>query len=208
MKVMKVQQSATLRHVFLPALVIAVIVGFTAYADDVHGSGRSIEEILQEIRERESLGQDDRINPAAVDEALLEELGETVMGLMVPNSRRHEWMDRMMGGEGSESLAEHHRWMGYRYLSGGWGAMGPMMGFSPLNRGAPRGFGTMGYGHGGPVVWIAITVLIAALIVLSILLINTRRRSSAADVFEIVKRRFARGEISREEYDRLRRDLR
>ncbi len=66
----------------------------------------------------------------------------------------------------------------------------------------------MGYGHGGPVVWIAITVLLAAVIVLSILLINKRRTSSGSDVFEIVKRRFARGEISQEEYDRLRRDLR
>jgi putative membrane protein len=216
---MKIRQNTTLRYVILPAQMIALILmaGFDAYAEDEHGSGRSVDEILQEIRERQNLEKDDRIDAHAVDEALLEELGETVMALMVPDPKRHEWMDRMMGGEGSDALAEHHRWMGYRYLRGGWGMMGPMMGrdgrwggmtgFSPFNRCASWGLGPMGFGHGGPVAWIAITLLAAAVIVVAILLVNKRRSSTASDFLGIVKSRFARGEISQEEYEQLRRDL-
>ncbi len=36
---------------------------------------------------------------------------------------------------------------------------------------------------------------------------SSRGRSEDADAFEIIRRRYARGEISREEYERLREDL-
>ena len=58
----------------------------------------------------------------------------STMSEVHPNERVHSWMDRMMGGEGSESLPSAHRWMGYRYLTDdsaygyGWGRMGMMGG--------------------------------------------------------------------------------
>jgi hypothetical protein len=104
-----------------------------AYSDSTEGEshGRSVEEVLEEIRQAQGLDPGDRIDPSLVSEHMLEELGEAVMSLMHPDPRDHETMDEMMGGEGSESLAAMHRAMGYRYLSGyggsraPWGRMGP-----------------------------------------------------------------------------------
>ena len=104
-----------------------------AYSDSKEGDshGRSVEEVLVEIREAQGMDPGDRIDPSLVSEHMLEELGEAVMSLMHPDTREHEAMDEMMGGEGSESLAAMHRAMGYRYLNGyggnraPWGMMGP-----------------------------------------------------------------------------------
>ena len=96
------------------------ITGVLLYADsDEEGAhGRPLEVILQEIRVKQGLGPNEAINPRKVGDEDLAELGEALMGVMHPDPRQHELMDKMMGGEGSESLASMHRMMGYRYLSG------------------------------------------------------------------------------------------
>ena len=190
-------------------LAFSVLAGIAVRADETeeHGSGRSIESILSEIRGSQGIGPKDQINSERVDNTLLEELGEAVMSLMVPDPERHEWMDRMMGGEGSQSLAERHRWMGYRYLSGGSMGLGPMMGGGFGHHG---GWGPMmGFGCGVPIMWIIIAVLIAAVAVLSVLFYKAKRHDSvpALDALGVLKKRFARGEIAREEYEQIRRDL-
>ena len=92
--------------------------------------GRSIKDVLKEIRKELNLDEKTRIDPNKVPDQLLEELGEAVMSEQYPNERTHERMDNMMGGEGSESLKSAHRSIGYNYLSGNrrgfWGGM-PMM---------------------------------------------------------------------------------
>src|SRR6056297_749630 len=98
-----------------------------------------------------------------------------------PNERVHSWMDRMMGGEGSESLASAHRWMGYRYLTDsseygyGRGRIG-MMGPGMMGRGWSRNgseFQSIPY--------------------------NSPE--------EVLKQRYARGEINRQEYLQALEDL-
>jgi len=106
-------------NVFLIFPAFVLIINFGIFADsDKHST--SVEEVLLEIRRELGLSLDDAINPDRVPPFLLEELGEAVMSEAHPDPEQHEWMENTMGGEGSESLATAHRWMGYRYLSGGY----------------------------------------------------------------------------------------
>jgi uncharacterized membrane protein len=227
MIVMTRESRESIRKTAILIFLFSVLTAAFVMADDEagHGTVRSINAILGEIREQQGIGPGERIDPDRVDPGLLEELGEAVMSLMVPDPERHEWMDRMMGGEGSESLAERHRWMGYRYLNGGRGPTGmmgggnfdrrggwaPMMGFPPwAGKGNWRYGGMMGWNGGNLWIWILASALVAAVVVLAILYSRGRREggySSTDDALEILKRRFARGEIGREEFDRIRRDL-
>ena len=95
------------------------------YADDEGEHGRSLEVILQEIRQKQGMGPEEAIDPRRVSDEDLEELGEAVMSIMHPDPEQHEIMDQMMGGEGSIRLARIHRRIGYNYLAGrGFGMCG------------------------------------------------------------------------------------
>jgi len=114
--------------------------------------GKPLDVVLQEIREKQGRGPDEAIDPRAVSDKDLEELGEAVMSVMHPDPRQHEFMDNMMGGEGSRRLARMHRRIGYNYLAGkdynggmmGWGRGGRwrgngMMGRRSLERNTDQG---------------------------------------------------------------------
>jgi len=45
-----------------------------------------------------------------------QQTGEAYMNVMVPNKEQHELMDRMLGGEGSDSLNNFHAYLGRQYL--------------------------------------------------------------------------------------------
>jgi uncharacterized membrane protein len=218
------------------ALLLILFIGSTAFANG-HNS-QSIDQIIAEIREAQGIGPNEPIDPKRVRDAQLEELGEAVMDLMHPDEREHEFMDRMMGGEGSENLKYMHRMMGYRYLSGdfrrhiapamGWGTGGfgsgmmgsmPMMGWGIHGRRGIGGYGGFaGTMRGGAwsffigriVMWIVILGIIGVVIWL-IVRTQKQSRTSGASQGEsplgIAKRRYAKGEISREEFENLKRDL-
>ncbi len=79
-------------------------------------------------------------------------------------------------------------------LGGGWGMMGPgMMG----------GRGMMGYGFGfHPLAWL---LLIAGIVL--VVLAFTRKEGRPADTLEILKTRLAKGEITKEQFEDLKRVL-
>lgn len=139
------------------------------------------EQVVNEIRNKMGLSDEDTVDPDAVPEQQLERLGDAVMAEVHPNERVHRWMDRMMGGEGSESLASAHRWMGYRYLTDGSeygygrGRMG-MMSSGMMG----RSWGMNGSDYG------------------------SIPYNSPEDV---LKQRYSRGKISREEYLKAIEDL-
>jgi len=84
---------------------------------------------------------------------------------------------------------------GWQY--GGWGMMGPgMMG----------GFGTMFF---MPILWIVVVGLIVWAVVTAIRRPGESDSStrSAESALEILKRRYARGEIDKEEYEAKKKDL-
>lgn len=165
-----------MKRVIILTLVL-LLVAFVAWSlsdtqSDKHSV--SLEQVINEIRNKMGLSAEEPIDPNAVSEPLLEELGDAVMSEAHPNERVHSWMDRMMGGEGSESLASAHRWMGYRYLTEG----------SEYGYGRGR-MGMMGPGMMGR---------------------GWSRNGSAAQSIpynspeQVLKQRYAGGEISREEY--------
>lgn len=121
--------------VFFSVLVL-ILISVTVFADEGKHS-KSIDEVIELILEEQKLENKELIDPDSVSDELLELLGEAYMIWMHPNEEQHEWMDKMMGGEGSESLRLAHIRMGYSYLDkNSWGFCG---------RGMMRGPGMMGW---------------------------------------------------------------
>tara|TARA_Y100000592_G_scaffold87473_1_gene142076 strand:- start:160 stop:690 length:531 start_codon:yes stop_codon:yes gene_type:complete len=168
--------SKTGRAGIVVLLGIALLVGlaFTATADVDRHDG-TIEEVLADIRSRLGLDNGDRIIADQVPEDQLERLGDAVMSEIHPDADVHSWMDEMMGGEGSESLASAHRWMGYQYLADG------SSDYTGSGRGRGMMGGMMGFGMMGG--------------------------NAFLSPRDIAERRYAAGEITRDEYRQLLEDL-
>lgn len=167
-------------------VTLLAVVAVGAWADtDAHA--RSIADVENEIRSTLGLGAEATIDPAKVPDELLVELGDAVMAAHVGDEQTHEWMDTMMGGEGSDSLDAAHRWMAYNYLAGGYtgrfGMMGGMMGSGSMMGTNGRGYGIMG----NPDVY--------------------RRGYPADSPKTILDRRYASGEITKEQYQQMLDDI-
>ncbi|MGD8822765.1 MAG: SHOCT domain-containing protein [Anaerolineales bacterium] len=186
--------------------------------------GKSLKDVVAEIRKSQNLQDDQSIDCSLVTDKQYEEVGEAWMDVMVPNAQRHEMMDRMMGGEGSESLANAHRVMGARYLGcydGDW--PGPTMGFGLGGYGmggygmGRYGGGMMhGYGYnnggwwwGGWWWWIVVIIVIGGIIWMVVAVSGSakQRARHGTAAMEILKNRYARGEISKEEFERMKKDI-
>lgn len=67
----------------------------------------------------------------------------------------------------------------------------------------------MGYGYGGGFMWILFLALIG--VVIYILLQSSKSKDSNGSVIEtpldILKKRYAKGEINKEEFDRMKKDI-
>ena len=115
--------------------------------------GESIETVLQAILEKQGSTTIQEVSCDEISEDDLEQLGDAVMEQQHPGEA-HEVMDRMMGGEGSESLRQVHIRMGSRYLgcgtsySQGMMTGGSMMGLrdNESNNFYPRDMSMMGWG--------------------------------------------------------------
>ena len=144
------------------------------------GNAESVEIVLQNILESQGVSKVQEIDLSKVGDDDWERLGDAVMELQHPGEA-HEVMDRMMGGEGSESLRQMHINMGQAYLGygGNYGSgmmSGGMMGNWNTNSslrggGFPMmGFGSMMgyagnsgvYGIFGSVTWIALIIFLVA----------------------------------------------
>ncbi len=63
----------------------------------------------------------------------------------------------------------------------------------------------MHYGYGGWIMWLILAIGIAAVIYF---IVQAQRGGSVRETpLEILKKRYAKGEITKEEYDRMKRDL-
>lgn len=153
----------------------------------------------------------------------LELIGDYYMEQMHPGEA-HERMDLMMGGEGSDNLRNAHIQMalvlycGQTNTSITYGGMMGMMpfmyrsGFGGGMMGYPyggmMGYDMMGYGGWGWIVALAFWVLVfAALVLLVFWLYKNISGRGTLSSLEILKQRYAKGEISKKEYEEMKKDL-
>ncbi len=149
----------------------------------------------------------------SLSEEQLESIGEYYMEQMHPGAA-HERMDALMGGEGSEQLKQVHIQMTRMFYCGERGAMSSSMmkkvigggGFSMVNN--YNGFGMMG--GSSPFSWgfgfIFMILFWGAIIWLIVWLIRTYAHPKES-ALEILKKRFARGEITKKEYEHMKKEL-
>jgi len=131
----------------------------------------------------------------------LEEIGDYYMEQMHPGEA-HEIMDNMMGGEGSESLKQVHIKMARRIYcneNGSGGMMGIMDGGMMGNYSASYNYRYWDY------VWMLIlTVLVIAI---GWLIYKFGIKKPIETPLGIIKKRFAKGEITKKQFDDMRKEL-
>ena len=205
-------------------IVIALVILFPwlASAHAGHSSSESesamaqtsVEDSVAGILQKQKVNKVEEIDCSQVEEDDLERLGDALMEKMHPGEA-HEFADQMMGGEGSDSLKSVHILMAQRYLGceksgyiGGMGMMGDYNGM--MNEGRPYGndavkksywpfSGMMGVGMG--IFWLFIIGLVGLLF--KVLFFN----SSTTQARAILAERYAKGELSRQEYEKMKTQL-
>ncbi|MGB5823140.1 MAG: hypothetical protein WBH44_03635 [Proteocatella sp.] len=211
------------------ALILVFILLFglfaNAYAEDDH---KSIDLILSEIQKNQGSDSVDKIVPTEVSLAMLEELGDAVMEDLIGNTTMHERMDNHLGGEGSDTLAAIHQNIGYQYLLGNPNPLADIMGPGMMNSyndgynwkggmngmmGYPGYYGMMGYyGFLGPIIG-GIFFIIIMLIVVFIYKALSKKASETGIInhadtpMDILKKRYAKGEITEEVFESMSKKL-
>ena len=143
----------------------------------------------------------------------LEAIGDYYMEQMHPGEA-HEIMDNMMGGEDSESLKQVHINMARRIYCNeniyiGYGMMGSGGMMNMLGRGMmgnyPAGYDYSNYGYWN-IFWI---LLLAAVIFLVVWIIHRFgiKKTASETPLNISRKRFAKGEITKKEFEDMKKDL-
>jgi putative membrane protein len=193
-------------------LTIFTVLALSCLSFAEESKPKSIDAVLSAIMTEQGISDPDLINPSKVSQSDLEELGDSVMEAMIGNSEMHERMDARLGGEGSASLKAFHINLGLNYLSDyPYGMInmmrGRMMGYSNAYGNYNwNSYGMMGYwGYTG--IAIGALMLLALAIAIVLLARYVFRPKSVAtshdSSMEILRRRYASGEITKEEFDRM-----
>lgn len=205
-------KSITRRGLFLFLLIAFLSITLPLLADGEHDL--TVEKAVENIVRELNLKSSKEIKPDKVPDELLEALGEALMNEMHPDEREHLLMDNMMGGEGSDSLKAMHRAMGYRYLKGNWhgnrtmwGDFGEGCGFSFPFR------GHMMSGWTGGIFMFIFFILFGGVVAYLLYLAITKSKAASTggegkeSAIELLKKRYASGEVSKEEYDKIKKDI-
>lgn len=203
--------------------IIIVLNLLLIYSEEINI--RSIDNILSDIRKEQGLKDSYKINPDKVNPQLLEELGDAVMEKMIGNHDRHEQMDQMMGGEGSPNLIAMHQRIGYNYLAGYINNYQDMMKYSGMISEYPAkttdnfkgGFPMMwnrygmmnGFGWTGYLIGIIILIIIGLTIffVIKLVLKKYNNLQKIESPIDVLKNRYAKGEISKKDYELMKKDI-
>lgn len=182
----------------------------------------SVDEVSIKIKQSQNVDEKSEIDCQKVTDEQFEELGEAVMSLRHPNEKEHQLMDAMMGGEGSKSLKAMHMAMGQNYLGCGQGIMG-MMGimsgnqsnsFNKQNLFNNNMMGSMmtNFGIGGWFGWIFmillwVLIIIGVVVLLKWLIKQGQSGTKNKLALDILKERYAKGEIDQKEFIEKKKDL-
>lgn len=133
-------------------------------------------------------------------------LGEYFMGQMVGDSHEamNTMMERMMGKEGEEQM---HVVMGKRLSGCGYNAQVlQMMGYGGWNNmmGGWNGFGFLGW---LPLLLFWILIIFGVVALARYLGGTTRGGNKERSTLEILKERYAKGEIDKKEFEQMKKDL-
>ncbi|HEY5535430.1 MAG TPA: SHOCT domain-containing protein [Ignavibacteria bacterium] len=193
---------------------------------------KSVDTILTEIRAEQGISSSDKIDATKVSQATLEELGDSVMEAMIGNTAMHDQMDVRLGGDGSESLKAFHINIGINYLTDYPNGMmnimsGGMMGNNSTivggwnddnisrnnNSGTDSRWnisGMMGYlAYAGIAAGFFLLLLIVIIVLIVFGILRSKKITAAHDTTsEILARRVANGEITKEEFDRMTKNIR
>ena len=170
---------------------------------------------LEAVQNGENLVKS-RVSCSNLNSEQLESIGEYFMELMHPGEL-HELMDTRMGGEGSETLRQAHINIAKMMYCGDRTAMPQNMMNLMMNRG---GYGMMGnfysgYGmmgtwgllYGGWIMLFWILVIILAIYFVYKILQKKDFSFSVENNLDILKRRYAKGEITRKEFEQMKKAI-
>lgn len=117
---------------------------------------QNLDSLVNEVMQQQGVKSKDEIDCQKLSQGQLEDIGDAWMDNHLGSSAAHEQMDKMMGGEGSESLRQAHIRMGESYLNcPGKGGGFPMM----YGWGDMMNWGGLGvFGILGSLVWLVILV--------------------------------------------------
>jgi len=200
--------------ILIVSILIAVTLTSVSLADEM--KIKSVDTILSEIRTEQGISSSEKINPDKVSQAKLEELGDSVMEAMIGNTAMHDQMDIRLGGDGSDSLKAFHINVGLNYLTDYPNGMMNLMSGSMMSNNNSyatsgwNGYSMMNsYASVGVFVgfFLLLLIVVIALIVLAIL--KSKKPTVANEKsLEILGRRYANGEITKEEFDVMTKNIR
>ena len=164
-------------------VAIFVVMSLSVFTFAADMGPKSVDVVLSEIRQEQGIKSTDTINVDKVSAAKLEELGDSVMEVMIGNTAMHDQMDTRLGGDGSASLAAFHKKLGFNYLSGYPNGMMNLMsgGMMSTYQGGMMGYFDSGsmmgsFGWGGLVFGFLFLITLIAIVVLAIKITQKQRR--------------------------------
>ncbi|MHB1455216.1 MAG: SHOCT domain-containing protein [Saccharofermentanales bacterium] len=182
---------------------------------------KSIDTVMSEIRTEQGVQENDEIDIDKVSQPMLEELGDSVMEATIGNNAMHEQMDIRIGGEGSAELTAFHIRLGYNYLNGYPIGMMSLMSSGMMGRNGivdnSRGYrgmmgnnysgngGMMGnFGWGGILIGLLVLLVFVAIVIIVIKAFTAKPHPDKEDLsLMVLKTRYAKGEITLEEYEKM-----
>jgi hypothetical protein len=126
------------KSILISILAISLTGGL--WAQGMPMEPRSVDVIVADIEKQQNVSSPDLVNVDKVPPALLEELGDAVMGLIIGDPAHHDVMDKMLGGDGSPRLTAFHTDLGQQYLRNG--------GLNGVRMGGSWGMGRFGMMYG------------------------------------------------------------